>query len=121
MKRLDWKYLPIGVLFILSTALAPVFRAQDGITVTRVAAIPPDATYSVDGAVYTNASSSVWAPNSKHVLYAIPVQSPPGKPKTRYVFQGWFFSGNPLFAGNPVAVTASSSVPEFLARFTVEH
>jgi len=76
MKRLDWKYLPIGVLFVLSTALAPVFRAQESVAVTSVHADPPDAYYFVDGTSYNGPSSNPWPAGSKHVLYALPAQFP---------------------------------------------
>ena len=36
MKKFDWKYVPIFILFALSMALAPVFRAQDLGSVTRI-------------------------------------------------------------------------------------
>src|SRR4051794_17534064 len=118
MKRLDWKYLPIGVLFVLSTALAPVFRAQEGTTVTRVRTDPPDAFYSVDGAIYSSATNTVWAPGSKHVLNAISPQNPPGQPKAIYVWKQWEF-GDSVIKVNPAPVTATNAISGYLARFDV--
>src|SRR4051794_5320415 len=118
MKSLDWKYLPIGALFLLSTALAPVFRAQDGSSVTRLRMDPPDAYYTVDGVSFTSASSAIWTPGSKHILAAPSPQSPPGKPKTQYVFKQWEF-GQAIIKQNPVPVTGASAIPEYLGRFDV--
>ena len=120
MKRLDWKYLPIGVLFVLSTALAPVFRAQESVAVTAVHADPPDAYYSVDGTTYNGPSSNPWPAGSKHVLYALPAQFPSGQSKIQYVFQGWDFPGGSL-AANPVTVTASPAISGYTARFTTSY
>ena len=94
MKRLDWKYLPIGVLFVLSTALAPLFRAQEGTSVTRVRTEPPDAQYTVDGQSYNGPASAVWVPGSKHYLNAVTPQYPPGQPKALYVWKQWEFGDN---------------------------
>src|SRR4051812_8818113 len=108
MKRLDWKYLPIGALFVLSTALAPVFRAQEGSTVTRVRSVPPDALFTVDGTAYNGVASAVWAPGGTHYLNAISPQNPPGQPKALYVFKQWEFGGTNAIKINPVPVTATN-------------
>ena len=68
MKKLDWKYVPVFVIFALSIALAPVFRAQDQGALTRITPVPADAEYTVDGQTYTHASSAFWPTGSKHVL-----------------------------------------------------
>ena len=120
MKRLDWKYLPIAALFTMSMALAPVFHAQDGNTVTRVRTDPPDAFYTVDGTSYSGPSGAIWPAGSKHTLYANSPQNPPGKPKTQYVWKEWDFGAN-VVKLNPVAVTASSSIPEMVAVFDVAY
>jgi uncharacterized protein (TIGR03437 family) len=120
MKRLDWKYLPIAALFTLSTALAPVFRAQDGSSITRIRTEPPDAYYSVDGTSYSSTSGAVWPAGSKHVIYALSPQTPPGKPKVRYVWKEWDF-GDGQIKFNPATVTASSSIPEFVGKFDVSY
>src|SRR4051794_31462794 len=118
MKSLDWKSLPIGALFVLSTALAPVFRAQDGSSITRIRMNPPDAYYTVDGVSYTSASSAIWTPGSKHILAAPSPQNPPGKLKTRYVFKEWIF-GDAIIKQNPVPVTGAAAIPEYVGRFDV--
>src|SRR5262245_14157800 len=119
MKRFDWKYWPIAGMFLLSTAVAPVFRAQDAISVTRIRTDPPDALYSVDGTVYTGMSSANWPAGSKHVIYATTPQNPPGKLKTVYVWRQWEFGTNGVIKINPAPVTASTSVPEYVARFDI--
>src|SRR5438132_1416692 len=118
MKRLDWKYLPIGVLFVLSTALAPVFRAQESLAVTGIRADPPDAYYSVDGTTYTGPSSNPWPQGSKHVLSALPQQSPVGQTKIQYLFQGWDFPGGSISL-NPATVTATTAISGYVAHFSV--
>ena len=60
MKRFDWKYLPIAVIFVLSMALAPVFRAQEQSSVTRILTTPDGAEFYVDGQMYTHAMSAAW-------------------------------------------------------------
>jgi uncharacterized protein (TIGR03437 family) len=119
MNRLDWKYLPIGALFVASTALAPVFHAQSGSTVTRVTTVPPDATYSIDGTLYSGPSATVWAPG-KHVLNAISPQFPNNDRRTQYVWKSWQFGNNSLNL-NPVAVTTSTDVTDYVALFDVNY
>jgi uncharacterized protein (TIGR03437 family) len=118
MKRLDWKYLPIGVLFVLSTALAPVFRAQESLAVTGIRADPPDASYSVDGTTYTGPSSNPWPQGSKHVLSTFTQQSPVGQTKIQYLFQGWDFPGGSIPL-NPATVTATTAISGYVAHFSV--
>ena len=120
MKRLDWKYLPIAALFVLSTALAPVYRAQDGNSVTRVRTDPPGAFYSVDGTTFTNDSAAIWPIGSKHTLSALSPQFAPANPKIRYTFSGWQF-GDAASALNPTTITASSYYPEIVGHFSTEY
>src|SRR4051812_28732760 len=49
MKKIDGSYVPIVAVFALSMALAPVFRAQDQGSITRITTIPEGASYLVDG------------------------------------------------------------------------
>lgn len=114
MKKLDWNYVPIFVIFALSMALAPVFRAQDQ-SITRITPVPDGATYVVDGQTYSHASSAVWPAGSKHTLW-VPnlTQTNQG---TQYTFQSWEFSGGQL-PFNPVSVTASPAIPEYRAVFS---
>ena len=120
MKRLDWKYLPIAALFTMSMALAPVFHAQDGNTVTRVRTDPPDAFYTVDGTSYSGPSGSIWPAGSKHILYAQPAAESSRQTENAATCAKWEFGAN-VVKLNPVAVTASSSIPEFVARFDVAY
>src|ERR1700687_3365214 len=113
MKKFDWKYVPIFVIFALSVALAPVFRAQTPGSLTRITPVPDGAGYLVDGQYYTHASSALWPAGTKHTLWvADPVQN---SQRTQYVFNGWQWSGGPL--PNPVTVTASPEITEYRAVF----
>jgi uncharacterized protein (TIGR03437 family) len=114
MKKFDWKYVPIFVIFTLSMALAPVFRAQDQ-SVTRITPVPDGATYTVDGQTYWHASSAVWPAGSKHVLF-VPSTLQSGQLRTQYLFRDWEFTGG-AFQVNPVTVTASPAIPEYRAVF----
>jgi uncharacterized protein (TIGR03437 family) len=114
MKKLDWKYAPILVVFALSMALAPVFRAQDQ-SVTRITPVPDGAEYVVDGQTYTHASSAVWPAGSKHTL-SVPATSQLSQLRTQYVFRSWEFTGGTLTL-NPVTVTATPSISEYRATF----
>src|SRR5664280_1350039 len=69
MKKFDWKYVPIFVIFAFSMALSPVFRAQDLGSITRITPVPDGAAYTVDGQTYWHASSAVWPAGSKHTLF----------------------------------------------------
>ena len=92
MKKFDWKYVPIFIMFALSVALAPVFRAQDLGSVTRITPVPDGAQYYVDGQVYTHASSAVWPAGSKHTLW-VPAAVQMPQVRTQYTFRSWDFSG----------------------------
>jgi hypothetical protein len=87
MKKLDWKYVPIFVIFALSIALAPVFRAQDQ-SITRITPIPDGAEYVVDGQTYSHASSAVWPAGSKHTL-SVPNTTQYYQQRTQYTFSAW--------------------------------
>src|SRR5450631_1796523 len=102
MKKLDWKYVPIFVIFVLSLALAPVFRAQDQGSITRITPLPDGAQYSVDGQSYTHASSALWPAGSKHTL-SVPFDAQVAV-RTKYVFRNWAFNGG-VISFNPVTVT----------------
>jgi len=112
--KFDWKYAPVFVIFALSMALAPVFRAQDQ-SVTRITPMPDGAEYMVDGQSYQHASSAVWPAGSKHTLW-VPTTTQTGQLRTQYVFRDWEFSGGPL-PFNPVTVTASPAITEYRAVF----
>jgi uncharacterized protein (TIGR03437 family) len=115
MKIFDWKYVPIFVMFALGMALAPVFRAQDLGSITRITPVPDGAAYTVDGQNYTHASSAVWPAGSKHIL-SVPLTLQVGQIRTRYVFRDWEFAGGG-FQFNPVTVTASPDIAEYRAVF----
>src|ERR1035438_5471806 len=99
MKKFDWKYVPIFVIFALSIALAPVFRAQSSGSLTRITPVPDGAGYTVDGQFSAHESSALWPEGSKHTLFvANAIQTV--QERTQYVFIGWEFSGGSL--PNPV-------------------
>ena len=60
MKKFDLKYIPIFILFALSMALAPVFRAQDLGSITKITPVPDGGTFLVDGQSYSHAASAIW-------------------------------------------------------------
>ena len=115
MKKFDWKYVPIFVIVALSMALAPVFRAQDLGSITRITPVPDGAEYTVDGQTFTRASSAAWPAGSKHTLW-VPYTTQVGQVRTKYVFRGWEFAGGAL-PFNPVTVTASPAISEYRAVF----
>src|SRR5206468_11967269 len=102
MKRFDWKYVPIAVIFVISMVLAPVFRAQEQGAFTRITPVPDGVEYVVDGQAYTHATAAAWPSGSKHVLY-VPNAIQLG-PRTQYLFQGWGFTGG-ILQQNPVTIT----------------
>jgi uncharacterized protein (TIGR03437 family) len=114
MKKFDWKYVPIFVIFALSMALAPVFHAQDQSSITRITPVPDGVQYVVDGQTYSHASSALWPAGSKHTLW-VPSTTQVGI-RTKYVFRGWEFSGGAL-SFNPLTVTASPAITEYRALF----
>ena len=119
MKRFDWKYVPIAVIFLLSMALAPVFRAQEQGAITRIIPVPDGAEYLVDGQVYTHASSAAWPAGSKHTLW-VPNLLQTGTIRTRYAFRSWDFPGGSLPA-NPAVITASPAISEYRAVFDEQY
>jgi uncharacterized protein (TIGR03437 family) len=114
MKKFDWKYVPIFVIFALSMALAPVLHAQTQGSLTRITPVPDGAGYQVDGQYYTHASSALWPAGSKHTLWVAELTQT-SQVRTQYVFIDWEFSGGPL--PNPVTVTASPAITEYRAVF----
>ena len=122
LKKPDWTTLPILAAFALSVLLAPVFRAQDQGSITRVTPVPDGALFQVDGVSYAHAVSNIWPTGSKHIL-SVPtlLQYTPGNNfKTSYTFDHWLVNGNNVTA-NPLAVTASPAIPEYQAVFNVQY
>ena len=118
MKKFDWKYVPIFVIFALSMALAPVFRAQDQGSLTRITPVP-------DGRrihrgwpnLYARFERGVAGGQQAHVLW-VPDTTQIGHLGMKYVFRGWEFAGGSL-RSNPVTMTASPAIPEYRASFDV--
>ena len=119
MKRFDWKYVPIAVIFILSMALAPVFRAQEQGSITRVIPVPDGAEFTVDGQTYVHAMSAAWPAGTKHTLW-VPNEVQSGTLSTRFQFRTWEFAGGALQT-NPVTITASPAISEFRAVFDAQY
>ena len=87
MKKLDWNYVPIAVIFALSMALAPVFRAQDQGSLTRITPVPGGAEYLVDGQTYTACLRARCGPTgSKHDLWVRDYASD-GPVSDKYIFR----------------------------------
>src|ERR1035438_10469316 len=117
MKNFYRKSILPFVIFALGMMLAPPSRAQDLGSITRITPIPDGAMYSVDGQVYSHATSAVWPSGSKHIL-AVPMPAQAGPTRTQYSFNHWEFAGGSLLL-NPLAVTASPDIPEYQAVFDV--
>ena len=118
MKKFDWKYVPLFVIFALSMALAPVFRAQDQGSLTRITPVPADAEYTVDGQTYTHASSAVWPTGSKHILW-VPDAPQIGNIGIKYVFRSVGVRGRRHSRPIRLKITASPAIPEYRAIFDV--
>jgi uncharacterized protein (TIGR03437 family) len=118
MKKFNWKYVPIFVIFALSMALAPVFLAQTQGSLTRITPVPDGAGYQVDGQYYTHASSALWPAGTKHTLW-VPELVQMTQFRTQYVFSDWTWSGGSL--PNPVTVTADPAITEYRAVFSTNY
>src|ERR1035438_4793537 len=118
MKKFNWKYVPIFVIFALSMALAPVFHAQSQGSLTRITPVPADAAYQVDGQYYNRASSALWPAGTKHTLW-VSALIQTTTPRTQYIFSNWEWSGGTL--PNPATVTASPDITEYRALFTTNY
>ena len=93
MKKLDWKYVPVFVIFALSMALAPVFRAQDQGSLTRITPVPADAEYTVDGQTYfTRLERGVADGQQAHSVGAV-CTTQTGQIRIKYIFRDWEFAG----------------------------
>ena len=120
MKKLDWKHVATFVILALSMALAPVFRAQDLGSITRITTVPDGAQYVVDGQNYSQASSAVWPTSSKHTLWVPNTVQASQIIRTQYIFRNWEFAGG-TFQFNPVTVTASPAIAAYTAVFDVAY
>src|ERR1700680_5139976 len=120
MNKSNLKYIPIIVLFALSMALAPVFRAQDLGSVTRITPVPDGAEFTVDGQAYSHATSAVWPNGSKHTLFVGAATQVGGHFKTKFTFRNWEFAGGTL-EQNPLVIPASSAIPEYKVNFDVTY
>ena len=121
LKKLDWTNLPIVAAFALSMALAPVFRAQDQGTITKVDASPDGPLFQVDGVTYQHAVSNIWPAGSAHTLAVpAPFQTPPTGAKATYSFSHWAFA-NTTSVANPLVVTATPGISEYQAVFSTQY
>jgi uncharacterized protein (TIGR03437 family) len=118
MKRIDWSYVPIAAVFGLSMAIAPVFRAQDQGSLTRITTVPDGATYLVDGQAFNHSTSAIWPTGSKHTL-SVPATTQVAV-RTQYTFLNWSFAGSNL-TSNTVTVTATPAIAEYKAAFDVQY
>jgi uncharacterized protein (TIGR03437 family) len=118
MKKFDWKYIPIFVIFALSMALAPVFLAQTQGSLTRITPVPDGAGYTVDGQYYQHVSSALWPAGTKHTLWVSDLVQT-FQNRTQYAFSGWEWSGGSL--PNPATVTADPAITEYRAVFSTNY
>ena len=119
MKKLDWKYVPVFVIFALSMALAPVFRAQDQGSLTRITPVPADAEYTVDGQTYTQRFERGVADGQQAHLVGAPCALRSGHIGIKYVFRGVGVRWRSRFRPIRLIVTASPAIPEYRAIFDV--
>jgi uncharacterized protein (TIGR03437 family) len=101
-------------------ALAPAIRAQNLGTAVTINTVPDGAYYSVDGQMYTHASSAIWPAGSKHILSVDPEEDGILN-KTKLTFSNWSYGSTPLPGGTTVAVTADPSVSSYTANFAVQY
>ena len=118
MKKFNWKYVPIFVIFALSAALAPVFHAQSQGALTRITPVPDGAGYQVDGKYYNHASSALWPEGTKHTLWVADLIQT-NQVRIQYAFQTWIFDGGTL--PNPATVTATPAITEYRALFSTNY
>ena len=105
---------------IAIAALVPAASAQNlGSTVT-ISTIPDGAYYSVDGQIFTHATSAIWPAGSKHILSA-DVEQDGVLNKTKLTFGGWSFGNTALPGGNIVTITADPSITSYTATFSVQY
>jgi uncharacterized protein (TIGR03437 family) len=107
-------------LIAIAAALAPVYRAQSLGSTVRVSTIPDGAYYSVDGQIYTHATSAIWPAGSKHILSA-DVEQDGVQMKTKLTFGSWQYGTTTLPGGNTVAITADPSINEYHAVFQEQY
>jgi uncharacterized protein (TIGR03437 family) len=119
MKKIDWSYVPLVVLFGLSLAVAPVFHAQDQGSITRITTVPEGATYLVDGQPFNHSTSVIWPTGSKHTL-SVPALTQSNAIRTLSTFINWSFAGG-TFDGSTVTVTASPAISEYKAQFDTQY
>src|SRR5437868_14175127 len=120
LKKLDWTNLPVLAAFAVSIMLAPVFRAQDQGSITKVYSVPDGGEFMVDGAPYEHAVSNIWPAGSKHIL-SVPTTTQVGRGvKALYNFVEWDFNGTSV-VNNTLAVTATPGIPEYKALFSVQY
>jgi len=97
-----------------------VCRAQSLGSTTTISTIPEGAYYSVDGQIYTHATSAIWPAGSKHVLSADPEQDGTGS-KTKLTFTSWQYGNTTLPGGDTVTITADPAITEYHATFSVQY
>jgi len=103
------------VLFALAAAFVSVAAAQN--SVTLIGTSPSGAGYSVDGQNYTQATSALWPPGSKHVLSA-PVTQGSSTIGEQLTFQQWQWAQG-TFPGNTITVTSDPAINSYTAVFNV--
>src|ERR1051326_7984243 len=114
------KFASFTILLTLAVVLAPVYRAQNLGSAVRISTIPDGAYYSVDGQLYTHASSAIWPAGSKHTL-STNLEEDAVQPKTKLTFSNWQFGSTILPGGSTVTITADPSINEYHATFTVQY
>ncbi len=104
------------------TLLSMSVSAQTSLVTTRIATVPPGASFTVDGTVFTSTAVMTWPQGSKHVVSIAPVQiSPDGG--FRYTFGAWADSSGLLIPSseNVQVITADPAVTSLQATVSVAY
>ena len=120
MKNYLSKFAPVTLLLTAALAVPVPVRAQNLGTAIRISTVPDGAYYSVDGQIYTHATTAIWPTGSKHIL-STDVEQDGIQQKARFSFSNWAFGGSTLPGGNTVVVTADPSITEYHAIFSVQY
>lgn len=99
-------------------AFAPQARAQS--VVVTVSTAPAGQLFMVDGQLYWQARSFIWAVGSEHSLVVASLIQPNPTAPTVYTFQNWF-SGGDTNTSPQIWTIADASVTQYTANFSVAY
>ncbi len=111
----------IFALALLAAFVAGICQAQSTSQV-RIASVPANGTFLVDGIQYRGSQSFVWPTGSKHTLDA-DLENQTGGVDTRWTFTTWKDNRGLLGDGTKrlQTVTANPAITSYEVTYTVEH